>query len=255
MKNVEFANELVKLNYQDIIEKHRALSGIVLMLVKESKPVIIKDIVNSEEGAQIIINQNNNLTYIDIDFLKKKIYLDRSNMTFKEIYDDYPRNSYKPVGYLFQKERRMIIKNFLFDQKDNKEKVYHYELNENGNKYVIIIKSKKHVFDEERTIEQLLYRNNRYNNIRDLFVAINEIIGTNHFDLKLADAKGSNITIEDGLIKNYIEYRDNNNEYEKISLENNDFYIEKKVKEKYEDNLTSYIKKIGERNGKEKRKN
>ena len=253
MRKIEFSNENVKAFYQTIINEHRGISGLILKLLQDNDNIMVKDVVNTEYGAQIIFEIGNEITTIDIDYLKKKIYFKRPNTKYKEIYDNYPRKNISPSGYLYQKDNRSITKKLLFDIKNDVNNVKHYEINENGSHYSIVVTCKNYDFNEETFILKLLHAPNNFSNIRGVFITINELVNFKYFDLSIADSKGSNITVKDGEIKEYIEYYEENEHYNKIYLENNEFYIEKKVREKYEDNMTAYVKKIGERNGKEKR--
>ena len=253
MKNIEFENATVKGNYKTLINVHRGLSGIILMLLNDTKPLLIKNIINNEYGVQLVLSQSENVFNIYLDFLKKKIYLEKPGKLYQEVYDDYPRRIYEPDGYYYHNNERSITKKAIFQNSIDKEKVHHYELNENGNHYVIIIKNINTVLDDEKIIVELLNRKTKYNTVRDVFIAINEILDINVCSIRIADSKGSNVDIRNGKINQYIEYKQINNEYQKIYLDNDKFYIERKIKEEYQDNLTKYIKKLGENHGKEKR--
>ena len=74
MRKIEFSNENVKAFYQTIINEHRGISGLILKLLQDNDNIMVKDVVNTEYGAQIIFEIGNEITTIDIDYLKKKIY-------------------------------------------------------------------------------------------------------------------------------------------------------------------------------------
>ena len=254
MKNVEFENEEIKIVYDNIIKGHKGLSGIINLLLNEGGSFVVSNIKKTEFGIEMDIIQDNENIKIFTDFLKKKIYLKKPDKLYSEIYDDYQRQVYTPSGYLYQNNDRNIIKTFFFNEKLDDENTFNYILNDNGKQYSIIIDDNNGLLVEADFINKLLYYKAKYNSIRDLFMAINEEGNIKNCDIKLADSKGSNIVINDGKVLRYIEYYENNGNYEKIYLEDNKFFIEKMVKEVYHDNLTSYIEKMGEDNGKEKRK-
>ena len=255
MSNIQFKNEKVKKLYEKVLHEHRFLAKIILNLANENGGCIkIEEIDGSEKGISFTINDNLDEvhTYIDIDLLKKKIYVKAGYRLYQEVYDDIPKNTLRPIGHLYQGIERTIFKRLSFSlDKDNKVK--YYELNDKNNHYTIVIDIKNDSFDEDIFISKILYNVNRYNNIRDLFVVINEIVGTYDLDIKLADQKGSNIVLKDGQVVNYLEYYEEKDQYIKIYLENGEFYYEKIIKEPYQDNMTLYVKKIGEQNGKKER--
>ena len=252
MKNIEFKNSETKKLYQALIREHKAISGIMLSLLKACVPLRVAMVTNYEYGIDMIVEREDEAINIYTDFLKKKIYVDNLNDDRMYIYDDYPTKSISPSGYLYQNNERAIIETLKY-RLSNEDDVKYYQLKENGTTYSIIINIKDVPLSQETFIKKLLYNCNQYYNIRDLFVTIVEILGTNHFDIKIGDSKGSNITITDGKVDTYIEYYEEKDQYIKIYLENGQFYYERKVKEPYEDNMTSYVKKIGERDGKKER--
>ena len=195
MNNVEFENDEIKELYKSIIKKHRGLPSIILDLVKNDKPITITDIRQLDNGIMILIKTNNQFIDIEIDHSKNKILVGRNHKTYKEIYDDLPLKNMKPIGYLYQKDTREITKKVLFDLVSDKEKVRHFEINENGNHYTLILKIKNTIFNEEETIIKLLNSTSKYNSIRDLFISITQFIDINHVDVSIGDAKGSVISI------------------------------------------------------------
>lgn len=253
MKNVEFEDEKLKKLYDNIIKGHKGLAGIISHLLNEGGSIVVSNIITTEFGIEMDVKQDNEIIKLFTDFLKKKIYLKKPDKDYSEIYDDYQRQVYTPSGYLYQNNNREIIKTFFFSEKLDDKNIFNYILNDNGKQYSIVIDDKSNM-NEKDIINKLLYYKAKYNSIRDLFMGMNEEFNTNNCDIKLADSKGSNIVISNGKVLRYIEYYENNGHYEKIYLEDKKFFIEKRVKEVYQDNLTSYIEKMGEENGKEKRK-
>ena len=157
MKNVKFENKMVEKTYKNTIDAYRGVSSIILLLLHESRPIMIKDIINTEYGIKMIIYQENSIANIYVDFLKRKIYLEKTNQIYQEIYDNNPANNTTPIGYLYKNRERSITKKILYQTPDNEEKVYHYELNESGTHYVAIIKGKDELLDEENIILKLFY--------------------------------------------------------------------------------------------------
>ena len=253
MKNVEFKNQEIKNNYQELIRNHRGLSGIILKLISEDNCIKITNIDKYEYGIQMNITANNKNIYIYTDFLKKKIYVDDPHSSRMEIYDDYPKKFISPVGYLYKNNNRSIIKRLTPILNPDKEKINQYDLIDNANNYVIIVDNQDGNFNEKDFIKNILYNSFNFDTIRGLFLAISQSINTKGIVIRICDSKGSIIILKDGKITEYLEYQEINDGYQKIYMEDHKFYIEKKVKEEYQDNLTSYVKKIGERNGKEKR--
>lgn len=252
MNNITFQDEIVKRNYQDILKKNKGLSKVILKLLLDGDSLNVIDVNNIEKGVSIILEQDDKLITISIDLLKKKIYVEKQNILYQEIYDNYPQKKAYPVGRLYKNNEREIIETLKFRLSDEDD-VKYYELNENGNQYSIIIDIKDDPLWEELFITKLLYNYNHYSNIRDLFMTIQEVLDISHYDIKLGDSKGSNIVITNGKVEKYIEYYEEDDQYIKIYMENGEFFYERKVKEPYEDNMTSYVKKLGERNGKKER--
>ena len=253
MKNIDFNNEDVKTKYKYLLKDHRGMSGIMTLLLFDKLPIKIISIDNNEFGTQMLINKDGENIYIYVDYLKKKIYLDNANTPYMEIYDDFPKKNVNPIGLLFKHNDRVITKKITYKLGEADDDVKYYHLEENNNHYTILISSKDRKINEDKIILKLLSSSMKYNSIREVFLAIYEEVDSRHTNIKISDSKGSIITLHNGKILNYVEYCEKDDHYDKIYMENDEFYIEKKIIEKYQDNLTSYIKKIGENNGKEKR--
>lgn len=252
MKSISFENEEIKERYQGLIKTQRGLSGIISLLRYDDKDMKIVDIIDNLDGITMFITKENDNITIDIDPLKKKAYLKRGDMPYKEIYDVYPRKFISPVGQLYQNNERTIINHLSYklDKDENRTKLL--ELIEKGKKYIMTIKSNNELIGANEIINSLLDDYEEYNSIRDIFLAINRIFNINDIDLKLTDALGSSIVIEGGVVLKYVEIQEIDNDYQKIYLKDDNFFVEKKIIDKYDDNVTSYIKKLGEKNGKEK---
>ena len=209
----------------------------------------------SEKEIISIKNKEGQNINVGINLLKKKAYVKTIDKQYKDIYDVYPRKFIKPTGQLYQNNERAIINHleYILDKEDNKTKLL--ELIENGKKYIMTIKSNNELISEDEIISCLLDDYENYNTVRDIFLAIIRIFNIYDIDLKLTDSLGSCIIIKNGDVEKYQEIQEKGNDYQKIYLENDNFYVEKKVIGEYRDEVTSLIKKLGEKNGKEKRKN
>ena len=250
MSNVAFYDLETKKEYQNMIHVHRGLASIILTLMKENDNIQIMSIDDDIYGKRVYVNTNSDLIRIDFDFLKNKIYLKKGSKPYSEIYNIHVKNNLVPIGYMFSDENRNIIKKALFAGEDN---IKYYELEDNTNHYAIVLDSKDKSFNDEEFIINLLRSQNQFDDIRILFKAIVNLVDINNIDIKLADAKGSNISISNGKVSTYVVYVDNDDHYDKIYIKDGVSFIDKKVTEEYSDEITSYVKKIGEYHGKEKR--
>ena len=241
MRTLEFNDENIRVKFKNIERLYPAITSVIYTLGDNS---IIMDII-TDNNIQIIVS-NNGLINVYIDLLSKKIKVIDSKKQYTIVYDNYPKKHFIPIAYEYQNDSCLLIKKNNVSLSDDK---CYYDLIVNDNMYTIII-SKDNLFNEDTFIKYLLNQKNIINNIRDLFKLL--IIYNNKMCFKVADTKGSVIVINKGILEKYIEYINDNNNYSKIYLENNEFYIERKVKEKYDDKDIALIKKIGESNGKER---
>ena len=252
MKNVEFYNNKIKEEYQNIISHHYGLAHIILSLIKDNGEIKIMAIEDDLDVKNMYIMANDELITIKLDFLKKKLYL-KQNETFSEIYDINAKKNVMPTGYLYENDARSITKVILSKLTSTIGKIKYYEIKENNNQCFVIINDINSMINENELIQNLLDSNNQLDNIRNVFLTITNLIDTRNIDIKLSDAKGSCIVISNGEVLNYLEYQEQGKDYQKIFLKNGEFYVEKKVVGEYRDEVTSYVKKLGVRNGKEKR--
>ena len=252
MSKIIFNDNETKKYYRDLLRFHPGLAGIMLKLSRDKK-VIIKSIIRDSYNVTIKTMVNEENIDIYVDFINNRICLINPSKQYKEIYANYYQDKPRPVGYEYENNTRKIIKKDILRYSDEPKNIYYYDIFDNGHSYNVLIKEDSGLFTNDDFINRILYATNKYNSIRDLFITLTNSFNISKLDIKITDSKGSIIVIESGSIKDFTEYRENDNEYQKIYLENDEFYCEKKVKEVYQDNLTSYIKKIGENNGKEKR--
>ena len=253
MKNVEFYNDEIKEEYQKMVTSHHGLASILLSLIKSNGPIEVMGIEDDTYGKKMYVNTDDKLISIYLDFFKKKIYLKESNNEYSEIYDMHVKKNLRPSGRLYEEEERSITEKFMFEYDDQKDHKRYYELNDNNRHYVMIVLYQNEDFKEDEFINNLLHIGVDLVRISDVFLALTKIIDMNRVTIKLADSKGSNITTRKGKVTSYVEYVEKEDYHEKIYLENGKFFIDKKVKEEYQDDVTAYVKKIGVRDGKEKR--
>lgn len=252
MRNVEFIDKETKNLYKILINEHQGLASVINSLLQKDN-VKIQDIINDNYIVQVITSFGKELININIDLLKNKIYVVSSCKPHKEIYDNFPKKDIKPIGYEYQNGNRIVIQRNIFSYDSSNKKTYYYDIIDNDNSYNLLIEDKNSSFNSDDFIRRILYNSMNYSSIRNLFVTILNELNSNLLSIKITDDLGSVIVIDKGIVTKYLEIYETNNEYQKIYLENEEFYVERKIKEVYEDNLTSYIKRIGENNGKEKR--
>jgi len=251
MENIEFESAEIKELYQDILKDNDALSGIIIKIIQNSDSIKIKKIVDNTSNIKIVISKNDEVIIVEIDLSKKKIYVQYPNIIYKEIYSNHQKMLIEPIGYLYENKERSITKKVL--RRLNSEiNTRYYELNDGTSDYAISVNDSNNMFDEDYFINKLLYDKNKYYRIKDLLLTILDGININNVCIKICDSKGSCVVIENGLVAKYLEILDNSDELKKIYLENDKLFIEKLVKEEYQDEDLSLIKKIGVINGKER---
>ena len=235
---VEFNDENIKNDYKAILKKHHAIDNILCTYFNSDNVLKIMDVINDEYNTQIIISSNNSLINLYVDILDKKIKIYDDTKQYITIYDDIPKMTVYPNGYLYQNENISIYKRPIVNL-TNENKLF-YEVNDTSNTYTIIIDCKNIQYNENDLINRLL--NNKKTSIKDLFLDITKYLNINLFDIKIADSKGSIIVVQNGELIKYIEYIENKDNYSKVYLENNDFYMERMVKENYNDESLHLLK-------------
>ena len=250
MNNIEFKNEKIKEFYNLLTNTHFGLSSVVSLF--QEKKTIVESIISDSYNVYLSLKSNDELSIIEINLLKNKIYLKLPDKPYREIYDDIPKKMALPIGFEYQNNDNYIIKKNIFNKEDNKNKKYYYDIYLNDHNYNIVINDDKNIFIEDIFIKKVLYSQKTIKGIRDLIKIILDNFNKS-ITIKIVDNIGSIVIINDGNITKYEEYRDKDNEYQKIYLENDEFFIEKRIKEAYKDEMTEYIKKLGDNNGKEKR--
>jgi len=253
MKKIKFNNEEIKEYYNSLIKRYQVIDGIISSILRDNNNLLIDNITNDSYNTDFMVITDDNKIIISIDLLKNCIYVDNPNKPYREIYSNYVRTRLAPNGYEYKNKDKVLIKRVLSYESHNEKKAY-YDIYNDNSVYSMIVETNNE-FNEQEFIDSIISEKNTYKSIRDLVIILLNLYIINNITVKLTDTKGSIVIIENGVIKKYLEYREKDTEYQKIYLENNEFYVEKKVKEVYQDDMTNYVKKIGERNGKEKREN
>jgi len=252
MKNVEFENTKTENVYNKIVETQQSIEGVISLLSQRGELKIINILINSN-NVLMDTKLNGELMNIEIDLNKNKILVISPNKSCVEVYNNFPKKNLSPLAVEYHSGNKSIVRQNIFEYEYDDENKYYYTIQDNNCNYSIIIKDKNENFNEEEFVKAILYSNIHIGNIRDLLMIISNYMNNRLLNISLADGLGSIIVINYGKVTKYIEYRDMGDEYQKVYLDDDEFYVEKKVKEVYNDNLTSYIKKLGEYHGKEKR--
>lgn len=252
MKNLKYSNSNIEEEFKRVLASHSVVPSIIDALCEDDKKATIMDIKTDTFNIQVIVSINKKLYNLYIDLLAKKIKVVNPCESFVTIYDDMPRKHITPVGFEYQKGERIVYKRNVFLLCDSSEKRNYYQITDNDNKYDLIVSYTNIEYNENDFINKLLSEKD-ISNIRKLFIKISKFLNFNLFNIKLTDTKGSIIIMDKGDMVKYLEYQENDKHYEKIYLENDIFYIEKVVKEKYDDENINLIKEIGGYNGKKEK--
>lgn len=252
MRSVKFKDKETKEFYQSLIKHHLGLGRVILKVMK-NKDFKVVDIAGDIYNIDIVLLDNDKKIDIIIDLLKNKYIVNTYDKDYCEIYDNYSSKDIMPIGFLYTNKDRKIIKN-NYNSIDNK-KVFYYDLVDGKNSYNILIEDNNDNFDEKVFINKLLYSKTKYLNLCCLLLMVLNNFKLNNVVVKITDTKCGIAIIDKGLLTNYTEYRDNDNDHQKIYLENNEIMLERNVKELYQSDLNAYVKKIGENDGREKREN
>ena len=242
MKEIIFNNEKVENEYNKINKDNPGLEGVILSL-KDDNELKIVDTFSDDTKHQLIIAVNNGLMSITVDKLMNKIRVVDPYKDYTSVYDNYPKMFVAPTSLDYQKGNRIISKKNNVFLNEKRKDYYHYRIKEDEIFYEVIIIDLIQSFNNEEFIKNLLNTNIHFDNINMLLVAMKRNIPLTGLNIKITDAKGSIAIINNGSLLDYQEYREINNEYHRIFLEDNKFYIEKKVNEEYNDDNLQYIKR------------
>lgn len=254
MKTLEFDNEEIEKVYKSYAVNHPGLSSVIKIIKKEYGNLKVMDVISNVYDAQIIIDNGKGLINIYLDFLKRKIKVSGLNKKSTEVYDDLYKNKPIPDSYEYENEDKVIIKKKVYNLENDKAKKLHYVIfnKKDGNQYTMIVTYTKLKYDEQDFINYLL-NNCDTTSIRTLFLSLSKYLNSSLFDIKITDNKGCIVNIKNGVLAKYVEYIENEEKYSKVYLENDDFYINRIVKEKCNDESIRLIKEIGGVHGKEKK--
>lgn len=254
MKTLEFNDDKIKAEYKVFESTHPVLSKIIKILQEEKGKLKVDDIINDIYYNQIIISSNEGLINLYIDFINKIIKVIDLNKPYAICYEDSFREKIKPIGFEYENDKMIIFKKNINFINDDEMKKCFYEITdkETNKEYTMILSYLNAVFHEEDFINYVLNRC-EIDNIRKLFVSLSKYLNFNMFNLKLSDSISSTIVMENGELTNYLEFQETDHKYARIYLENNEFYIEKVVKDHYNDASLNLVKEIGGFDGKEKK--
>ena len=255
---IEYLDNELKRKYKSILSQHTIIDSIVgslpssIGLSQDLKNVNTKvvDITRGNSFLCITILLENIPVDIRINYENKKISVSSINLPYQIIYDDYSRKFLAPRGYKYQNNDRIIFDKYLVRLNPASISKHAFILSCIKNEYDIYLDVYSSFFDKNEFINKLLYSDNSIDNIGDLMLLISQILNLNECKIKVEDCTNK-IVIDNGKLADYSEYLEFQNEVQRIYFSNNEFYIERKTCEKCE--ASSYIKKLGVYNGKEKK--
>ena len=255
-KSLDFLSDSAKDKYKKTLNIYPVLDGIIINEFGLSKNKIkIIDVINELYNTDVIVEKNKKLIVVTIDLINKKIIIDNPTLPYKTVYDNYLKKYIAPEYYLYQNKKRTVLRKHMVKLNPVYANKYAFQIKENSNEYGVVIDVNIEGFDINYLIKKLLEYDIDINNLHDLLMVISKIIDLHLIRITITDKNGSRITVDMGTLKEYVEYRDTEKEKQKIFLHNNEFIIEKKTIEKYDDDITPFMKRLGVYNGKEKRKN
>ena len=258
---IEYASNELKKMYKTIANAHTVVYSIVDRLPLVIDHFAIKD-KKDIMGKVVDITNGNNLICItilvgsipvDITIYNKKIKVSSIYLPYKVVYDDYFKRNFVPIGYEYQNKDKILLNKYLARLNPSYANTYLFKLECASGEYSICIDSDS--FNKNEFIQKLLYNDTIIHNFKDLMLIISKIIDLNKTKIKISDKNNNRIIIDYGNLTDYIEYRKNKDEEQKVYLDNNEIYVERKIHQKEDEETTSYIKKIGVYNGKEKKWN
>lgn len=248
-KKVEYSSKDVEKEYKKIENSHEIIKKIISSLTKDKNKCFIYGINNNEKYINIMSKTNDKVYVIIIDLEKRRVYLGQEDYDYMIVYRDYPDSEFIPIGHRYEFRNIIITKKLPFNF--NKNTRLTYELSVNDNDYTIVINDKNNLLDEKEFINIILDQSN-IKSIRDLFILMTQVLDVSKYDVNIKDIYDNHVVIENNQLTKYIEYQDDNKN-QIVYLANNRFLIEKRTKEEYQDEIISYVKKIGVYDGKEKR--
>ena len=244
---INYCNNTIKREFKNILKEEQNLYGIINYLEKGYKEIMVDNIIIDKDLLRIYLICDESLLIINIDFLKKQTLLISPNWQYELIFSNNFANICMPIGRLYKNKYRSVLNKSIKYLNTFYSKIKMFDLNVLNSTYSITIDELESDINERLVINVLLDENNIINNINDVLTVLSKVIDMNNFEIKvntLGD-KSDVIIINHGNLIKYIFHRDGEKYKEKIYLENNEFYIEKKVKERFDEDIP-YIKKLGE---------
>ena len=250
MKKLEYNDKETKKKYLAIVNNHPAIEKIINfeLCYDDVKPKILQ-VLCYLQGSCIVISKKNEIYNLSINYLRKKIEFGNVARDDKTIYDNHLEHIFSPIGYEYTNNKRTIFRKRVISYENN----YFMTINEDNKKYTLELNGGNSKFYIDILTTKLLNYEGDIKNIRELLTIINTMIDLSYFNVKLADELGNLIKVDCGKLLDYVEFRDNENESQRIFMKNGEFLVERRIKEKYEDDITPFMKRIGVYNGKEKR--
>ena len=221
MSKVYCSNSDIKNQYKYLIKKFKGLPSIIRYITKDNGDITVKVISGDDNNINIFIEKDDKDYLIWIDILKNKIYLNTPEEKYNLVFKNISSKNATPIGYYCFIDGKAINESFLFEL-NNMPNVRHFEVFIGNDKYVIVINSDK-LFDESRLFNNIFHSIIR--NIIDLYHVIAYSINSKDMTISIGDSCNSTIIIKNGETIKYDVYLDDKN----------------------------YVKKLGERDGKEKR--
>lgn len=221
MSKIYCSNSDIKNQYKYLIKKFKGLPSIIRYITKDNGDITVKVISGDDNNINIFIEKDDKDYLIWIDILKNKIYLNTPEEKYNLVFKNISSKNATPIGYYCFIDGKAINESFLFEL-NHMPNVRHFEVFIGNDKYVIVINSDK-LFDESRLFNNIFH--NIIRNIIDLYHVIAYSINSKDMTISIGDSCNSTIVIKNGEMIKY------------------DVYLDDK----------DYVKKLGERDGKEKR--
>ena len=245
---ISFENNEIKKVFKSILKEEKFLYIIINYIEDEYKKMIIKDIKINNEELNIYLLCDNSDVLIKVDFIKDYTSVSNQNIPYELIFANHITEMGIPIGKLYKSEDRKLLNKSANYLNTVYSKMKMYELSVANKTYGIIINEYEEKFNERLIINKLLDTKIDINSINDIISVINEVININDFEIKI-NLLGENpdvLIMDHGVLTKYIFHKESDEYKEKIYLKNNEFYKEKTIREKINEEIP-LIKKIGGR--------
>lgn len=262
---IDFIDSEIKKQYKSIVNNHVAALYVIDELPKIAEKLSVNndkknkgkivDVTIGTSFACITVLIDNIPFDININYDDKKIKIASIKLPYKIVYDDYPKKYFIPNGYEYQKEDRIVFHKYLTRLNPTYANMYLFKMTCVKNEYNISIEADSGWFNKKDFIQKLLDIESNISSIKNLMLILSQILDLKKCKIKVVDRDNNKIMINHGVLVDYYEYRRNENEKQRIFFENDEFYVERIICEKDQGEVSSYIKKLGVYNGKEKKSN